>query len=145
VRDVEHAHCDHVGAHVAQRGDHRGQLGVHRLRVVRRVEGVVAAADDQRQVRCEGQRRGELGGPHLVRAQPASTQIPVRQLGAHGGQLGGDPVDPLHVRVARCRLTHALHDAVAERHEPPPLVPVQQFGGLPGAQTVRVRRFGERR
>ena len=52
--------------------------------VVRRGEGVVAAADDQREIRFEGQRRVELGGADLARPQPADAEVEVRQLRADG-------------------------------------------------------------
>lgn len=76
--DIEQADRDDLGSGGAQRAHHRVELGLDGAAVERRVEEVVAARGDDREIRAVGERGGELLLADLGGPQPAPAQVEER-------------------------------------------------------------------
>jgi hypothetical protein len=68
-------------------------------------------------------------------------QVEIGEIRGVPAELGGDPIAPRHVWVARTGITEALGDAVPDDDEPPPRVPGEQPGRLAFVEAIRIGRF----
>jgi hypothetical protein len=123
--DVEQVHREDRDAGVAQRRDQGQQVQLQRAGIEAAAQQVVAAGDDQGQVRPEVERGLQLCLADLCRGEVGPAQVVQARAGDGHGPRGRQAVEPRQVAVAGNGLADARDDAVAEPDHAAPRRPAQ--------------------